>query len=115
MTPQQINEAIAKEQGWKHSPIHNTWYPPWLHPMSNVLAHTLPNYYNDLNAMHEVEKTLTDEEYQDLFENLYLAACRTTGPEDTYKYKRAWVSATAAQRAEAYLKVKGLWNETIKT
>jgi len=52
-----------------------------------------PDYCNDLNAMHEVEKTLTDHWDGFHFRN-HIANN---------------VHATARQRAEAYLRTIGKW------
>ncbi len=65
----------------------------------------VPDYLNDLNAMNKAEKTLThpkDIEYgillADYFEGI----------------KELAVSATAAQRAEAFLRVIGKWKNEKK-
>lgn len=69
-------------------------------PRHNYAMEFLPDYLNDLNAMHEAEKTLTDKQYE-LFA-LHL------GPL-TSQRKREYISSTAAQRAEAFLKTIGKW------
>jgi hypothetical protein len=58
-----------------------------------------PDYLNDLNAMHEAEKMLNSESgYHGIGGyGLYLVALEHN------------VSATAAQRAEAFLKTLNLW------
>lgn len=70
--------------------------------------HELPDYPNDLNAMHEAEKSLKgskDEEYSELSEyqeQLYM---------DTHNvYEIDCIRATARQRAEAFLRTLGLWH-----
>lgn len=68
------------------------------HP--NHVFGPVPDYLNDLNAMHEAEKTLTDKQYE-LF-TLHL------GPL-TSQRKREYISSTASQRAEAFLKTIGKW------
>jgi len=65
------------------------------------------NYCNDLNAMHEAEKVLTSQQEEDYFANLRaingdLIWYRTVGK--TYR-------ATARQRAEAFLRTLGKWQE----
>lgn len=75
--------------------------------------------FNDLNAMHEAEKTLTAEERRQ-----FAMMLNTIHPTADIFYPdattRSWasdlcaevfelVSATAAQRAEAFGRVKGLW------
>lgn len=62
----------------------------------------LPDYLNDLNAMHEAENTLTDGQYE-LF-TLHL------GPL-TSQRKRKYISSASAQRAEAFLRTIGKWED----
>ena len=60
---------------------------------------------SDLNAMHEAEKVLTPEQQTDYCSQLYFVTFKP-GAKD-----RDWqaVSATAAQRAEAFLRTLNLW------
>lgn len=60
------------------------------------------DYCHDLNAMHEVEKALNTDE---LFERYYLTLYETT------QSTRWPVSATARQRAEAFLRTLGKWKD----
>jgi len=70
----------------------------------------IPNYPEDLNAMHEAEKTLEEKEWFRYHQEIAVQ----TGTEN---YSTAWewrdrfaaIHATARQRAEAFLRVKGLW------
>ena len=64
---------------------------------------------NDLNAMHEVEKLLrgTVEQYHNERE-YHDRWCRY----QSYLLHYAGVSATAAQRAEAFLRTLNLWQST---
>jgi len=55
-------------------------------------SHDLPDYLNDLNAMHEAEKVLDEEAFGEYRHHLI------------DKLKTSWGVATAAQRAEAFLK-----------
>ena len=59
----------------------------------------IPDYLSDLNAMHEAEKTLTKEQRRKYVRTLF----QTTNTD--------WDShcATAAQRAEAFLRTLGKW------
>ena len=62
-----------------------------------------PDYLNDLNAMHEAEEILTAQQrrsYVSYIFNLPASECES----NTF--------ATAAQRAEAFLKTLGLWEES---
>ncbi len=65
----------------------------------------MPDYLNDLNAMHEAGKCLTREQ-----QSRYHSALITligTGPDPD----QLIVCATAAQRAEAFLKTIRKWEE----
>ena len=62
----------------------------------------VPQYLNDLNAMHDAEKTLTDKAHEEFRLNLY---------DLIRDDSRLIVSSTAAQRAEAFLRTIGKWEE----
>ena len=62
----------------------------------------VPQYLNDLNAMHEAEKTLTDKAHEEFRLNLY---------DLIRDDSRLIVSSTATQRAEAFLRTIGKWKE----
>ena len=112
MTDNEINIAIAEACGWTraHEFDYLTVYPP-----SNKGKHTyrkgqelrqidkLPNYCNDLNAMHEAEKTFAgdDATVEKYWLELYDATEQTRWPYD----------ATARQRAEALLRTLGKWKD----
>ena len=96
MNPEQQRIAIAEAVG--------KWHSGWPHEYMNQsdrLRH-IPNYLNDLNAMHEAEKTLTDKAHEEFRLNLY----EVLGDDS-----RLIVSSTAAQRAEAFLLTIGKWEE----
>ena len=59
----------------------------------------LPDYLNDLNAMHEAEKMLTAKQWDEYGGQL----------ECTPYVIQNWIHATAARRAEAFLKTLNLW------
>lgn len=66
----------------------------------------LPDYLNDLNAMHEAEKRLTDEQLADMAEWI--------GVDDNEAPAKSWrilLRATAAKRAKAFLRTLNLWTE----
>jgi hypothetical protein len=68
----------------------------------------VPNYLNDLNAMHEVEKVLT---HLGLYAEHLERICRS---QSAMKFAApgVWlVHATAAQRAEAFLRTIGKWED----
>ena len=61
----------------------------------------LPDFTGDLNAMHEAEKVLTPKQQTEYAYQLEALCC----PREY-----GW-HATAAQRAEAFLKTLNLWTE----
>ena len=68
----------------------------------NVALHErqIPNYPEDLNAMHEAERILNPEQESVYWENLLQA----------HEYIQPWAGcATAAQRAEAFGLTLNLW------
>lgn len=81
MTNEQINEAIAElVNGNNEGPF--------------------PDYCNNLNAMHEVEKMLNKKQW--------VAYGRELSRLNVFPM----VHATAAQRAEAFLRTLGKWEDT---
>jgi hypothetical protein len=112
MTNEQINTAIAEECGWTWIDEDYTYYGftcdipmtrrRWTPPNGGKPTLDIPDYCNDLNAMHEAEKMLTSEQvtsYVDLLEFM----------------NERWATpafGTAAQRAEAFLRTLGKWEET---
>ncbi len=102
MTPESQRIGIAEACGWKNVKQigggelwHSVGDPP-----NSVHHELLPDYLNDLNAMHEAEKVLTGEQ---AWQYVQLLAVDGDG----------WC-ATAAQRAEAFLECLGLWKEEAK-
>lgn len=81
-------------------------------PADDLLLKTLPDYPNDLNAMHEAEKLLDehDENRSIPMQDANWRSCyghllvQITGFSNPFH-------ATAAQRAEAFLRVLGKWVE----
>lgn len=82
---------------------------------SGELRHwRVPDYLNDLNAMHEAEQTLTEAQCQRHFDNLAKATnaeLDTLGTVYGVCHFRMY-NATAAQRAEAFLRTLNLWTES---
>jgi hypothetical protein len=69
----------------------------------------IPDYLNDLNAMHDAEEVLTEAQSK---KYLHFLAQPASHPQEIY-YNEAFslVTATAAQRAEAFLRTLNLWKE----
>lgn len=109
MTPDKINRAIAEATGWTvilescSDKIGNFWggYSPsdphnWI---------PIPNYHNDLNAMHEAEGTL-DSVIQIKSYCYHL----TSQAKPEYATEHL-VRASAADKAEAFLRTLGKWED----
>lgn len=108
MSEQEINEAIAEACGRERNP-DGGWYPD---NGLRVGTQAIPDYCNDLNAMHEAEKALTiqqkENEYPDNLTQvvIYLKRGLTIG-----LVEYLGIHATARQRAEAFLRTFGKWED----
>lgn len=115
MSKQEQRIAIAEACGWKwvnHPDFHNTPGWGWEAPghyhgfddyksEKELKAHSqLPDYLNDLNAMHEAEKVLDG-----MCQLNYLGKLH----ENNHYCSWGGTCATASQRAEAFLKTLNLW------
>lgn len=80
MTNEQINIAIEEVCGWQYKD-------------------KIPDYCNDLNAMHEAQKMMNSEQWV------------AYGKELSRLKVFPMVHATARQRAEAFLRTLGKWEE----
>jgi hypothetical protein len=111
MTNEQINIAIAEACGWTDcSNIDGILCGLPIGVTSlNGRYDIISDYCNDLNAMHEAEKVLNDEqwlEYREELRNVVLGGIRMVS-----QWCKADLHATARQRAEAFLKTLGKWEE----
>ena len=146
MTPEEINMKIAEACGWvwyriPQKPIHGPRVyrclflpaaheidqsPEWMVRAdgSESICNWqymqkeghVQNYYSDLNACAEMEKTLDNGpvDIQSLYyDYLSLAAGWKSKTLEDAKWESTWNThrATAPQRCEAFLKTKGLWVE----
>ena len=109
MTPEAQRIAIAEACGWKwHGEAtyggtqRNGWWKD-----DNYSFHGIPDYPTDLNAMHEAEKVLTDEQYINYGKALVLAGMGQNRTDA--EASRATLSATAAHRAETFLRILNLY------
>lgn len=101
MTHEEINIAIAKACGWELTP-NEWWYK------AGEYLPFAPDYLNDLNAMHEAEKSLDDDLDLDYSESLESVTGTRWGANNAYDMSK-YRSATASQRAEAFLRTLNLW------
>lgn len=113
MSPEQINIAIAEVCGWKATEFYADGSPRiWTNSQGCCLHWENHNYCDDLNAMHDAEKTLDVEEKKGAYqENLHAVSISSL---EGLTIGDAWylqIHATARQRAEAFLRVKGLWRD----
>lgn len=105
--------ALAKAHGWRWNEEDRDWY----HPVKceQVSEFHLPDYLNDLNAVHEVETWLFDQygdEGRRIFGAYLVAICSNClGQIFHTSDLHYWRSqhATATQRVEAILRTLGLW------
>ena len=113
MNPEKQRIAIAEFCGWvkiklDYAPdgqaVFETfwWHPSFGEPnTADIISQNgrinPPDYLNDLNAIHEAEKLIMDESSIIYVDYLSRISC-------------LW-HATAAQRAEAFLKTLNLWEE----
>jgi len=116
MTDEQINAAIAEACGWVKvdaKVIRERNFAQWLlrdgqwwrHDENREIAQIdgLPNYCNDLNAMHEAEEVLLSGSGPGIWECFRNKLRCKYGEDD--------IHATARQRAEAFLRTLGKWEE----
>jgi len=131
MTNKEINIAIAEACGWLKFTQFTTYPKSWgrtparyhtpiwsltsstdmtedectkygWHGDGHISIDNIPDYCNDLNAMHEAEKILVGTNNWELCD--YVQRLNTA--------TNSWTAlATAHQRAEAFLKTIGKWEE----
>lgn len=113
MTPELQRIAIAEACGWEKKryliesvTIDNCeqWMTSWFKDGVEFFPNHLPDYLNDLNACHEMEKSIRQDdpvwvEYCNiLFE-------RWIDPHDA-------IHTPPHEKSEAFLRALGLWKET---
>ena len=114
MTPEQKRIAIAEACGWRGiSEQFLVGYAPWrtepysdrvkscsIADLDSIPLDPLPDYFNDLNSMHDAEDTMGDPQLWTEYDNQLASVMDHVG----WKYH-----ATAAQRAEAFGLALKLW------
>jgi hypothetical protein len=106
MIPEQQQIALAEACGWK------TGYrdPEAWHP--------LPDFLNNLNAMRKASDTLNADQQWQFIQHLNNITRNMdhNDPDDWFTQNADWiwrmVNATASQRAEAFLRTIGKWEES---
>jgi hypothetical protein len=104
MTDKQINQAIAEACGWTEMRDNMVGKAPG---ETSTRVMFLPLYCSNLNAMAKAEAVLKVADTHEYTNLLYDIACKNQ--EQTGK----WLpySMPARQRAEAFLKALGKWEE----
>jgi hypothetical protein len=107
MTNEQINIAIAEACGWREVQISRAPNEFGRRPYgwkstehgNRTMETQIPDYCNDLNAMHEAEEVLTRDQIEVFCEQLLP------------KHHGIWwgIHTTARQRVEAFLRTIGKW------
>lgn len=118
MSPEAQRRAISLACGWKiinDSKRPLIKYPHQIPPGWTIRQYMssgepfieLPDYLNDLNAMHEAIMSRTHEERRAILTELFHITAKH-GEVDPIDQ----VDATAAQRAEAFLRALGKWDDS---
>lgn len=107
MTEDKQRIAIAKLCGWKieQEPNAVTGRQGRYRTPDGFTVLRLSNYCHDLNAMHEAEKVLDPHPMEGEVANYHNWITTICGSIE------AAVSATARQRAEAFLRALNLWKD----
>lgn len=108
MTPDAQRLAIAHACGWTgiYRPDGSGWIGMF-GPLRGFMP--VPDYLNDLNAMHEAEATLFPVHVHQLSSWDKWARYAESLPHFTVGHAGGPTRATASQRAECFLKTQGLW------
>jgi hypothetical protein len=103
LTDDELDIAIAESQGWqriskiKCSQVWVGCNPDKTYRIGQTKDH-IPNYTGDLNAIHEVVRSLNNEEHAYFRDNLRIVSA----PDDPMDIFRVYVDATARQLSEAF-------------
>ena len=116
MSPENQRIAIAEKCGWKFSKIKSEFRFVSISPNGDDVLHSnfgdlahLPDYLNDLNAMHEAEKALSAPQAARYVCEIARAVGKTH--TETSDFHVAYVCSSSALRAEAFLRTLSLWTE----
>jgi len=120
MTPEQQRIAIAEFCGWVDlgEELGHAWR--WDNPSLRKAAIDIPDYLNDLNAMHEAIGSLIYSKrktYRLQLQQVMSEPLRRNKPPVADGITIAieeCIDATAPQRAEAFLRTVGKWEENAK-
>jgi len=104
-TPIKQRIAIATACGWTKI-IFVSETDAWVgtRPDKNTFRFPIPDYINDLNAMHDAEKVILAGSNWDVYWNWVIKIVYPKSMDSKYA-----AHSTASQRAEAFLKTLNLW------
>ena len=108
MTDEQINQRIAEACGWTEVKKFD-----WLFgipPHNAGVFCRVHNYAGCLNTMHEAVMTLSVKQRSEFRNQLQYLIASPTNVSGISHYDEWW-NATARQRAEAFLRTIGKWEE----
>ena len=111
MTDEQINLAIHKAVGFEWNDERKLWER---HANKARVASHKPFYYSsDLNLMHEVEEVLVQNNNWRIgeYEARLFSSVGEMNNVSSWRGVRLCFHATARQRAEAFLRTLGKWEE----
>jgi len=122
MKPEQQKIAIATACGWTLCEyVESIGLEKGFPPLNNLPSYgtyengmaQLPDYLNDLNAMHEAEKTLWEKDWASRYDFVDKLA-RILNPTHGHHQQSGLdlLDATAAERAEAFLRTMNIREET---
>lgn len=123
MTSTEIRIALAEFDGWKRVAPYKCGNTRVDWPVfekggmrASIVSNTLPNYPNDLNAVHELEKKLNEVQKTVYGETLVKVEIVDWGyypgeAEINWNSICDLLSATASQRCEALLRTLNLWRD----
>lgn len=114
MTDEEIRIAVARACGWT---LENTGECRAWHKDGVMAEEAPPDYHTDLNAMHEAEGLVIEPHdmvnyavtIRDVCRRDWIALGKRVLEFNEYQWMYSDIHATARQRAEAFLRVKGLW------
>jgi len=109
MTDEEINIKIAEALGWIVRKANSGLIGKPKDEQGPL--DELPDWCNDLNAMHEAESQLSNGDHKRFRNILWSDIESDRDPEHAENDERYFVSATARQRAEAFLRTLDLWTE----
>jgi hypothetical protein len=108
MTTEQINTAIGEACGWTQKSSHFGGSEGIWTDQSGVDHTKLPDYCNNLNAMHEAEMCIPEDKQALYDTHLVAIVGKETGLIPSLQFR--CIHASAKQRAKAFLRTVGKWD-----